>query len=345
MALGARAALALTAVLATLALSSASASAATPVGSCVQPGYHCVRDGAWREGAASTDPRCTWTYDVNWGDGDSSSFVVRPGRDGHADHGYDTSLHHLYKIVIDIPLGLSSDPKLKCTGGHYSDLVEVPGPAVKPCVPARHTKPPACQVRGIKSGPSLLDQVPRLGRATLDFLILSDIRTLRKASSSAREEGLIIASYLIPQARVSLLGDNALARLGSHAGPKVFDALLAAEAKLATTGARGAIESSFRTPDAQRALTKALLHEADGRWIGRNDGDAFVVDLSSERARDLFRQLSRLGETATTQRGSTTVLLSDLPNGDRAEYTTAGPAMRYLDAASGKWVTFRFAES
>jgi hypothetical protein len=342
MSLGARGASALIVVAAALAVVAAGAGAATPVGSCVQPGYHCVRDGAWREAATSTDPRCTWTYDVSWGDGDSSSFVVRPNRDGHADHRYDTSLHHLYKILIDIPLGLSSDPNVKCNGGRYSELVEIPGPAIRPCVPARHTKPPACRLRGIKSGPSLLDQAPHLGRATLDFLMLADIRTLRRAKPSAREEGLIIASYLIPQARLSVLGDSALARLGSKAGPNVLDALLAAEAKLVTTGARDAIGPSFRTPEAQGALTNALLKERDGRWIGQSDGDALVVDLTASRARDLFRQLSRLGQTAVTQRGATTVLVSALPNGDRAEFSTAGPSLRYLVARSGRWTSFRF---
>jgi hypothetical protein len=342
MVLGVRGAVALTAVLVTLALAAAGAGAATPVGSCVQPGYHCVSEGRWREAVVSTDPKCKWTYDVDWGDGASSSFVSKLNVQVHVDHRYDTAHHHLYKIVIDVPPGVSTDPDHKCRGGRYTERVEIPGPAVKPCVPARGTAPPACKPLGVKTGSSLLDQVPRLGRTTLDFLLMGDIRELRKAKPNARLDGLILASYLIPQLRLGVLGDRALARLGSRAGPKVLEGLLAAEAKLVTTGDREAITSSFRTSAAQTALTNALLKESDGRWIGRAEAEAVVVDLTANRARDLFRQVSRLGDTATIQRGSTTVLVSALPNDDRAEFTTAGPTMRYFAAASGKWTTFRF---
>jgi hypothetical protein len=342
---GARGAVALTAVAAVVLVcaAGAGAGAALPMGTCVQPGYHCVPNGRWRESATNTDQRCTWTYNVSWGDGATSFFVPAPGDEGHADHHYDVASHHLFKVVIDIPLGFTSDPNVRCTGGRYTHLVEVPGPAVKPCVPARGAKPPKCQVRGIRSGSPLLDQVPRLGRATLDFLVLSDIRVLRRPSSSAREEGLIVASYLVPQRRLGVLGDRALTRLGAKAGQKVLDGLLAAEARLVTKGDRGAIAPSFRTAEAQSALTRALLKDAGGRWIGTSDGDSRVVELTASGARDLFRQLSRLGDTVETRRGATTVSLAELPNGDRAEFTTAGPALRYFTAASGAWTSFRFA--
>jgi hypothetical protein len=168
-----------------------------------------------------------------------------------------------------------------------------------------------------------------------------DIRTLRKAKPSAREMGLMIASYLVPQGRLQVLADSALARLGSRAGRKVLKKLLAAEAALATTGDRDGIEPSFRNPDAQQALTTALLKDRAGRWIGRADGDARIVDLSPKGAGDLHRRLSRLGDTTSISRGGTTVSVSNLPNGDVAQYTTAGPTMRYL--AAGEWTTFRFA--
>jgi hypothetical protein len=342
---GARGAVALIAVTAAMLAAAAApeAGAAPPVGSCVQPGYRCVPNGRWREAATNTDEHCTWTYNVSWGDGDTSFFVPAPGDEGHADHRYDVAVHHLYKVVIDIPLGFSTDPNVKCTGGRYTHRIEIPGPAINPCVPARGTKPPACYARGVKSGSSLLDQVPRLGRSTLDFLLLSDIRTLRRAKTSTRQEGLIVASYLIPQDRLGALGNSALSRLGKKSGPRVLDGLLAAEAKLATKGDRGAIAPSFRTASAQDALTAALLKDPFGHWIGRLDGDAYVVDLTAPRARDLFRQLARLGETAVTQRRATQVLLSKLPNGDHAEFTTAGPALRYFSAAAARWTSFRFA--
>src|SRR3712207_1845695 len=115
MSLGARGAVALVVVAAALTAAPAASGAPNP-GSCVQPGYRCSYDGRWREAASNTEPRCTWTYDVDWGDGASSSFVVRPGRVGHVDHEFDTSRHGLFRIVIDIPQGVSSDPKLTCTG-------------------------------------------------------------------------------------------------------------------------------------------------------------------------------------------------------------------------------------
>ena len=340
MPLGARGAFALVAVSATLTVAGADASAAIPAGTCVQPGYHCSYDGLWREGASNNEPRCTWTYNVDWGDGAGSSFVVRPNREAHVDHEYDTSRHRLYRVAIEVPQGVSSDPKLTCTGGRYVDLVEIPGPNVRPCVPARRTKPPDCHRRGIGSGPPLLDQVPKLGRGTLDFLVLADIRTFRRAQASAREMGLIIASYLVPQSRLRVLSDRALARLGSSSMRKILRKLLAAEAKLTTTGDRDGIEPSFRTPDAQQALTNALLKDREGRWIGRDDGTAQVVDLTPKAAGELHRRLSRLGDTTSISRGPTTVSVSNLPNGDLVEYTTAGPTMRYLTA--GQWTAFRF---
>lgn len=340
---GARGAVALIVLAAAMpAVAAGDAGAAPPVGSCVQPGYRCVPTGRWREAATNNDERCTWTYNVAWGDGAKSFFVPAPGEEGHADHRYDIGVHHLYKVVIDIPLGFSKDPNVKCTGGRYTHRIEIPGPAINPCVPARRTKPPSCYSRGIKSGAPLLDQVPRLGGSTRDFLLLSDIRTLRKAKSSAREEGLIVASYLVPQKRLPVLDAAALTRLGKRSGPKVLDGLLAAEAKLVLKGDRSAITPSFRTEAAQEALTHALLKEVDGGWTGTVDGDARVLALTPARARDLFRELTRLGETAVVQRGATQVLLSDLPNGDRAEFTTAGPTLRYFTAALSSWTSFRF---
>jgi hypothetical protein len=340
MSLGARGAVALVAVSATLAVAGPDRALAIPAGTCVQPGYHCAYDGLWREAASNDEPRCTWTYNVDWGDGKASSFVVRPGREGHVDHEYDTSRHRLYRIVIDVPQGVSSDPKLKCTGGRYVDLVEIPGPNVRPCVPARRTKPPDCHRRGIGSGPPLLDQVPKLSRATLDFLVLADIRTFRRAQASARDVGLIIASYLVPQSRLPVLSDRALARLGSSSMQKVLRKLLAAEATLTTTGERDGIEPSFRTPDAQVALTNALLKDRAGRWIGRAEGAARTVALSPRAAGELHGRLTRLGDTTSITRGSNTISLSTLPNGDLVEYTTAGPTMRY--SAAGRWTAFRF---
>src|SRR4051812_18606425 len=107
----ARGVIALTAVAAAMLIAAvADAGAAPTVGSCVQPGYRCVSNGRWRESATNGDERCTWTYNVDWGDGDTSFFVPAPGHKGHADHSYDIAVHHLYKIVIDIPLGVSKDP-------------------------------------------------------------------------------------------------------------------------------------------------------------------------------------------------------------------------------------------
>ncbi|MFL5780640.1 MAG: hypothetical protein ACJ760_04940 [Thermoleophilaceae bacterium] len=341
---GVRGAVALVVLAAAIVLAAgADAGAAPTVGSCVQPGYRCVPNGRWREAATNTDERCTWTYNVAWGDGHTSFFVPAPGDEGHSDHQYDVAVHHLYNVVITIPLGFSKDPNVKCTGGRYTHRVEIPGPAINPCVPARGGKPPACYARGIKSGASLLDQVPRLGRSTLDFLLLDDIRTLRKVKTSARQAGQILASYLIPQASLRILDDADLSRLGKKSGSSVLDRLLAAEAKLVTKGDRAAIAPSFRTSSAQDAVTQALLKDQFGHWLGRLDGGVYVVDLTAGRARDLFRQLSRLGQTAVTQRGATQVLLSTLPNGDRAEFTTAGPTMRYFSASSAKWTSFRFA--
>jgi hypothetical protein len=340
---GARGAVAFFAVAAAMLVAAVpDAGAAVPMGSCVQPGYRCVPNGRWREAATNTDPRCTWTYNVSWGDGDKDFFVPAPGHEGHADHLYDSAVHHLFKVVIDIPLGVSSDPNVKCTGGRYTHRVEIPGPAIRPCVPARRTKASECQSRGIKSGSPLLDQAPRLGRATLDFLLLDDIRALRRAKTGAREEGLRIASWLVPQKRLPVLDSAALTQLGKLSGAKVHDGLLAAEAKLVLKGDRGAIAPSFRTKAAQEALTHALLKEVDGSWTGTVDGEARVLALTPVRARDLFRELTRLGETAVLQRGPTQVLVSELPNGDRAEFTTAGPTLRYLTAASAGWTSFRF---
>ncbi|HKP89518.1 MAG TPA: hypothetical protein VJT75_06030 [Thermoleophilaceae bacterium] len=340
MSLGARGAVALVAVSAALAFAGSEASAA-PAGTCVQTGYHCSYDGLWREAASNTEPRCTWTYNVDWGDGTASSFIVRPNRDAHVDHRYRTSRHGIFRVVIDVPQGVSSDPKLTCTGGHYVDLVEVPGPAVRPCVPARRTRPPDCDRRGVKGGSPLLDQVPSMKRSTLDFLLLADIRTFRKAQASAREMGEVIASYLVPQSRLSVVTRSALARLGSGSAKRVLRNLTAAEAALVTAGDRDAIEPSFRSAEAQDVLTGALLKDRSGRWLGREDGVARTIDLSPKAAGELYRRLSRLGDTTSISRGPTTVSVSNLPNGDIVQYSTAGPSMRYL--AAGVWTTFRFA--
>ena len=339
MSLGARGAVALVAVSAALTVPAGDAGAAIPAGTCVQPGYHCSYDGLWREAASNTEPRCTWTYNVDWGDGTASSFIVRPNREAHVDHEYGTSRHGIYRIVIEVPQGVSTDPELTCTGARYVDLVEVPGPAVRPCVPARPTRPPDCQRRGIKGGSPLLDQVPRLRRGTLDFLVLADIRTLRR-TRSAREAGLVLATWLVPRERLAVLSDRALARLGSRAGRKVLRKLIAAEAALVTDGDRDGIEPSFRNRDAQEALTNALLRDRAGRFVGRPAGDARVLDLSPSGAEDLYRRLSRLGDTTSISRGTTTVSVSTLLNGDLVQYTTAGPTLRYL--AAGEWTTFRF---
>jgi hypothetical protein len=340
MSLGARGAVALVAVSAALTFAPAGASGAAPVGSCVQLGYHCSYDGRWREAASNTEPRCTWTYNVDWGDGTASSFIVRPNRTAQVDHEFDTARHGLYRVAIDVPQGVSTDPKLTCTGGRYVDLVEVPGPGITPCVPARRTRPPDCRRRGIKGGSPLLDQVPGLGRRTLDLLVLSDIRALRRAKAGAHEVGLILASYVVPQRRLSVLADGALTRLGSTAGRKVLRKLLAAEAALVTAGDRDGLEPSFRSRDVQDVLTNALLRDQSGHFVGRAAGDALVLDLSPKEAGDLYRRLSRLGDTTSITRGPTTVSVSTLPNGDLVEYTTAGPTMRYL--AAGEWTTFRF---
>ena len=82
------------------------------------------------------------------------------------------------------------------------------------------------------------------------------------------------------------------------------------------------------------------MKDRAGRWIGREDADARIVDLSPKGADELYRRLSRLGDTTSISRGGTTVSVSNLPNGDVAQYTTAGPTLRYL--AAGEWTTFRF---
>src|SRR3954447_6534372 len=103
---GARGAVTLFVVaVAMLAVAVQEAGAAVPMGSCVQPGYRCVANGRWRESATNTNPRCTWTYNVSWGDGAKSFFVPAPGDEGHADHRFDSTVHHLFRVVIDIPLG------------------------------------------------------------------------------------------------------------------------------------------------------------------------------------------------------------------------------------------------
>lgn len=340
---GARGVIALIAVAAAIVAAVAGDAVAAPAtGTCVQPGYSCVPTGRWRESATNPDQRCTWTYNVDWGDGAKSFFVPAPGEEGHADHRYDIAVHHLYKVAIDVPLGISTDPDLRCTGGRYAHRVEIPGPAIVPCVPARRTKPPSCYPLGVASGSPLLDQVPRLGRSTLDFLLLSDIRALRKSTTSDWRAGLIAASYLVPQKRLPVLTDSALTRLGKSTRAKLLAGLLPAEAKLVLKGDRSGVAPSFRSAAAQEALTRALLKEANGDWIGTADGTVRSVVTTTARARDLFRQLTRLGNTAVLQRGGTEVVVSELPNGDRAEFTSAGPSMRYFTAATAAWTSFRF---
>lgn len=74
----------------------------------------------------NTSSICTWTYNIAWGDGDSSSFVSTPGSTQSATHKYLRS--GFYTITVDIPPGSSSDPNRACGSLIEQHLVEVPGP-------------------------------------------------------------------------------------------------------------------------------------------------------------------------------------------------------------------------
>src|SRR4051794_303325 len=134
---GVRGAVALVVLAAAIVLAAGADTVAAPTtGSCVQPGYSCVPNGRWQEAATNTDERCTWTYNVAWGDGHTSFFVPAPGDEGHADHQYDVAGHHLYKGGITIPPGVSKDPDGKGTRGRDTHRPGGPRPASHPRVPA-----------------------------------------------------------------------------------------------------------------------------------------------------------------------------------------------------------------
>ena len=74
----------------------------------------------------NTSTMCTWTYNIAWGDGNSSSIVSTPGSTKSATHQYLSS--GFYTVTVNVPPGSSSDPNITCGTLTEQHLVEVPGP-------------------------------------------------------------------------------------------------------------------------------------------------------------------------------------------------------------------------
>jgi hypothetical protein len=86
----------------------------------------CLPTGDITLKADNTSGICTWTYNIAWGDGGTSSFVSRPGITESASHKY---VHPgIYTIDVTIPPGTSSDPARPNVCGSLTQryVVEVP---------------------------------------------------------------------------------------------------------------------------------------------------------------------------------------------------------------------------
>lgn len=85
---------------------------------------YCLPTGDVTLTADNTSGVCTWTYNIAWGDGHSSSFVSRPGITESASHKYINP--GIYTIDVTIPAGTSSNPSIWCGPLNQRFVVEVP---------------------------------------------------------------------------------------------------------------------------------------------------------------------------------------------------------------------------
>ena len=95
--------------------------------------------------ADNTSGFCTWTYNIIWGDGGSSSFVSKPGITESASHKY---VHPgIYTIDVNIPPGSSSDPARPNACGPLDQryVVEVPNYRPDTFINTPRLLPPAAQ--------------------------------------------------------------------------------------------------------------------------------------------------------------------------------------------------------
>jgi hypothetical protein len=95
---------------------------------CSEPGYECLPDGTIQIEYVDPTGVCTWTMQVDWGDGSPTESKTLPqGGSVTASHTYTEP--GLYTIDINFPAGTSSDPENQsCSALHVTRNVEVPAP-------------------------------------------------------------------------------------------------------------------------------------------------------------------------------------------------------------------------
>ncbi|HEX2742447.1 MAG TPA: hypothetical protein VHM69_18550, partial [Rubrobacter sp.] len=94
------------------------------VNNCSGYYWYCLPTGDVTLKADNTSGVCTWTYNIAWGDGHSSSFVSMPGITESASHKYINP--GIYTIDVTIPAGTSSNPSIWCGPLNQRFVVEVP---------------------------------------------------------------------------------------------------------------------------------------------------------------------------------------------------------------------------
>lgn len=92
---------------------------------CTDPTILCFPTGDVVYTASNPTAVCTWTHNIDWGDGSPvTSLLAPPGTNPTASHHYQSP--GFFTVNVNVPAGSSSDPNTTCAATSLQFRIEVP---------------------------------------------------------------------------------------------------------------------------------------------------------------------------------------------------------------------------